>query len=247
MSQKESPKEIIDAYRRKQERSQKWPKVVFWGFVLIIIIAAGGLIFWFASDQKPEFPLSFFASQTPTPTNTFTPSPVPPTLTPTETPTDVPPTDTPTITLTPTPSGPFIYLVEEGDNLYTIAQRFGVEIMVLIEANRERLGLDPANPIIKVGDELLVPPPGTELATATPLPEGLPRGTRIEYTVQTGDTLEAIAAEFNSTVDDILEENELEDPNAIFIGQILTIRVNLVTPVPTITEPVATLTPTTGG
>ena len=118
--------------------------------------------------------------------------------------------------------------------------------MVLIEANRERLGLDPANPIIKVGDELLVPPPGTELATPTPLPEGLPPGTRIEYTVQAGDTLAVIAQEFNSTVEDILEENELEDPNAIYVGQNLIIRVNLVTPVPTVTEPAATLTPTTG-
>jgi len=247
MSPKESPKEVIDAYRRQQERSQKWPKVVFWGFVVIIIVVAGGLIFWFTSDQKPEISFSLFASDTPTPTLTLTPTPVTPTATPTETPTQVPPTDTPTITLTPTPSGPFIYTVEEGDTLYVIAERFGVEIMVLIEANRERLGLDSANPIIKVGDELLVPPPGTELATPTPLPEGLPRGTRIEYTVQSGDTLALIAEEFNSTVDDIIEVNELEDPNAIFVGQVLVIRVNLVTPVPTQVEPTATLTPTTGG
>jgi LysM repeat protein len=246
MTQKESPKEIIEAYRRQQERSQKWPKIIFWGFVIIIILVAGGLIFWFASDQKPPIPLSLFASETPTPTLTFTPSPVPPSSTPTETPTDLPPTDTPTITPTPTPSGPFIYSVEEGDTLYTIAERFGVEIMVLIEANSERLGLDPANPIIKVGDELLVPPPGTELATPTPLPEGLPRGTRIEYRVQSGDTLAVIAQEFNSTVEDIIEENELEDPNAIYIGQVLIVRVNLVTPVPTEPEPEATLTPTAG-
>jgi LysM repeat protein len=246
MTQKESPKEIIEAYRRQQERSQKWPKIIFWGFVIIIILVAGGLIFWFASDQKPPIPLSLFASETPTPTLTFTPSSVPPSSTPTETPTDLPPTDTPTITPTPTPSGPFIYSVEEGDTLYTIAERFGVEIMVLIEANSERLGLDPANPIIKVGDELLVPPPGTELATPTPLPEGLPRGTRIEYRVQSGDTLAVIAQEFNSTVEDIIEENELEDPNAIYIGQVLIVRVNLVTPVPTEPEPEATLTPTAG-
>ena len=143
-------------------------------------------------------------------------------------------------------SAPPGYLRKRATEKAVIAPWLG-RLGELIEANRERLGLDPANPIIKVGDELLVPPPGTELSTATPLPEGLPRGTRIEYTVQSGDTLAAIAAEFNSTVDDILEENELEDPNAIFVGQILTIRVNLVTPVPTITEPVATLTPTTGG
>jgi len=84
------------------------------------------------------------------------------------------------------------------------------------------------------------------MATPTPLPEGLPLGTKIEYTVQSGDTLAVIAATFNSTVDDILDENELEDPNSIFVGQILVVRVNLVTPVPTLAEPEATLTPTSG-
>jgi len=49
-----------------------------------------------------------------------------------------------------------------------------------------------------------------------------------------GDSLAAIALQFNSTVEDILEQNEdLEDANAIFAGQILIIRINLVTPVPT--------------
>jgi LysM repeat protein len=246
MSQNETPKEVIDAYRRQQERSQKWPKIIFWGFVLVIIIAAAGLIFWFASGQEPALSLSLFASQTPTATLTNTPTPVTPTSTPTQTPTEIPPTDTPTITLTPTHSGPFIYTVEEGDTLISIAERFGIEIMVLIEANRERLELDPENPIIRVGDELLIPPPGTELATPTPLPEGLPAGTRIEYTVKSGDTLDLIAQQFNSTIESIIEENELEDPNSIFIGQILTVRVNLVTPVPTSAEPEATLTPTAG-
>ena len=85
-----------------------------------------------------------------------------------------------------------------------------------------------------MGDELLIPAPGTELPTATPLPEGLPRGFKVEYIVQAGDSLAAIAFRFNSTVEDILEQNEdLEDANAIFAGQVLIIRVNLVTPVPT--------------
>ena len=127
-----------------------------------------------------------------------------------------------------------IYTVNEGDTFFSIADAFGIDFMVLIEFNRERLDLDPANPIIRVGDELLIPAPGTELPTATPLPEGLPRGYAIEYTVQAGDSLAAIAFQFNSTVEDILEQNEdLEDANAIFAGQVLIIRVNLVTPVPT--------------
>jgi LysM repeat protein len=233
MSEKDSPQDIIDAYRKQQVRSQKWPKIIFWGFVLIVIIAAGGLVYWFVNDQKLPEIASLFASETPTVTPSSTPSPVPPTFTPTYTPTELPPTFTPTITLTPTRSGPFIYTVEEGDVLFSLAEEFDVEILVLIEANKERLDLDPSNPVIKVGDELLVPPPGTQLSTPTPLPEGLPYGTKIEYSVQPGDTLAFIASEFNSTIDDILEINELEDANAIFVGQVLVIRVNLVTPVPT--------------
>lgn len=245
MSEKDSPKEIIDAYRRQQTRSQTWPKIIFWSFVIVVFIATAGFIYWFTRDQKPEFSFSFFSSATPTATITYTPTPIPPSPTASPSPTATPlPTDTATITPTPSPTGPFIYTVEEGDTLFGLAERFDINILVLIEANRERLGLDPQNPIIKVGDELLIPPSGTELATSTPLPEGLPRGTRIEYMVQSGDTLALIAEEFNSTVEDILEVNELEDPNAIFVGQILIIRVNLVTPVPTATEIEATLTPT---
>ena len=59
------------------------------------------------------------------------------------------------------------------------------------------------------------------------------RGTLVEYTVQTGDTVAIIAEKFNSTVEEIVAENALEDPNAIFVGQKLNIPVNLVTPIPT--------------
>ena len=80
---------------------------------------------------------------------------------------------------------------------------------------------------------ILIPVPGQELPTATPLPTGLPRGTVIDYTVQTGDTLAIIAAKFNSTVDDIIKRNKITDPNKINAGQVLKIAVNLVTPTPT--------------
>jgi LysM repeat protein len=178
-------------------------------------------------------------------------------LTPTLTATPLPPTDTPEPTLTPTRAGAVIYTVVEGDSLYGIADAFDVDILVLIEFNRERLGLDPANPIIMVGDELLIPAPGTELPTPTPLPDDLPRGFKVEYVVQPGDSLAAIAIRFNSTVEDIVKQNdELEDESAvIYVGQKLIVRVNLVTPMPT-TVPdenaqptlppgsIATLTPT---
>ncbi len=236
MSDEKSPQEVIKAYRKRQERSQRTSKIIFWGFVTLILLVASFAIYWFAQGREIPLSMNLFATDTPTPTTTLTASLVPtetPTLTPTDTPTV---TNTPTITLTPTPEGPFIYTVEEGDTLAALAEQFGVDLLVLIEANAERLGLDPTNPIIKVGDDLLVPPPGTKLSTPTPIPEDLPPASRIEYMVQPGDTLAAIALAYNSTVDDILKQNDIEDPNSIYVGQILIVRVNLVTPVPTETS-----------
>jgi len=236
MSDKESPQEIINAYRKRQERAQRMPVVLFILFAVLVVVGGAFLIFWLTGAETPQISMDIFdrSTETPTVTLTLTSTPIPPTATPTNTATPAPPTDTPEPTLTPTRSGAVIYTVNEGDTLFSIAEAFDVSFLVLIEFNQERLGLDPANPIIRVGDELLIPAPGTELPTPTPLPDDLPRGFKIEYTVQLGDSLAAIALQFNSTVEDILEQNEdLEDANAIFAGQILIIRVNLVTPVPT--------------
>jgi len=259
MAKPESPQEVIDAYRKRQRRSQRTPKLILILASVLLIAGGGIIIFWLTGAETPQINLdAIFASKTPTATVTFTPTPLPPSPTATLTTTPEPPTDTPEPSLTPTRMGPVIYVVEEGDNLYSIAEKFEVDILVLIEANRERLELDPANPIIKVGDEILIPPPGAQLPTATPIPVDMPAGTPIDYTVQPGDSLGAIALLFNSTVEDIIARNEdlEEDPNSLFVGQELVVRVNLVTPVPTAEEAedtgeaevtpgsVSTLTPT---
>ena len=188
--------------------------------------------------MEPEIPtFSFFASETPTPTDTSTPTATATqTSTATVTPTE---TATPTETLTPTPSGPFIYQVEDGDSLWSISEKFEVELLLLIGINN----LDPANPQIQVGDNLTIPGPDTELPTSTPLPENIGRGTKIEYQIQVGDSLLFIALQFNSTVEAIKEENEIENENEIFVGQIIVVPVNLVTPVPTDTPAPSPETP----
>jgi len=234
MSEKETPKDVISAYRKRQERAQRMPVILLIVFGLIVIVGAAALIFWLTDAELPQIAWPGQATETPTATATITPSPIPPTVTPTLTATQPPPTETPTQTLTPTRSGAVIYIAEEGDNFTTIAEKFDVDLFLLISVNQERLNLDLANPVVRVGDEVLIPAPGTQLPTPTPLPEGLPSGTRIDYRVQSGDTLAGIALKFNSTVEDILKQNEeLEDANSIFVGQSLVIRVNLVTPVPT--------------
>ena len=243
MSDKESAQDVIDSYRKRQQKAKRAPLVV--GIALVLIaIGVVIVVYWFLGDSRPS--IALFPTDTPTPsitptataTGTATPSP---TITPTI-------TETPTITMTPTVSGPFIYQVEEGDNLWAIAEKFGVDLLTVITLNN----LDPANPAIQVGDKLTIPGPDTELPTATPLPSDLPRGTKIDYQIQLGDSILAIALKFNSTVESIREENEIENENEIFVGQVITVRANLVTPVPTDTPeptagpgtPVATASPT---
>lgn len=236
MSEKEDPSNVIEGYRKRQQTARRAP--LFLGIAAVLLIAgAAVIVFWLMGPDAPSFGL--FASDTPTPTNTSTVTPTSTaTATFTATPTETP---TPTITLTPTISGPFIYRVEEGDSCFSIAQKFEIDILLLITLNN----LDPTCPI-QVGDELTIPGPDTQLPTATPLPENLPRGFIIEYQILPGDSLGSIAIKFNSTVDAIKEENEIENENEIFAGQIIRVPVNLVTPVPTST-PAGTLTPTPGG
>lgn len=230
MSDKDSVQNVIDSYRKKRQNTT--PFLI--GGLAIVLVAVGivVLVVWFTGPNKPA--IAFLATDTPTPTATATATATPTaSATPTETP---PPTETPTITPTATASGPFVYTVEEDDNLFSIADKFSVDVLVLMELNK--LTYDS---VIHVGDELLIPPPGLELPTATTLPEGM-RGT-IEYVVKTGDTLEGIALQFSSTVDAILQQNDLENANEIFVGQTLVIPVNIATPVPTNTPgPAAVLT-----
>ena len=228
MTDKENAQKVIEAYRKQQQRARKAP-LLFGIVALFVILGAAFLIFWLLGSGAPKLSLSFFATDTSTPTNTATP-----TLTATASPTstDTPPaTETPTVTMTPTQSGPFVYQVVEGDNLWAIAQQFGADLLVLITVNN----LDPANPVIRVGDKLIIPAQDTKLPTTTPLPTDIRRGTKINYTVQLGDSLLAIANEFNSTVESIKKENKIENENQIYPGQVLIIVIGLVTPVPTST------------
>ncbi len=103
--------------------------------------------------------------------------------------------------------------------------------------------IDPGS--LFVGQELVIPPLDARLPTATPLPPNLRPGTLIPYVVQFGDTLELIAAKFNSTAEAIADRNDIENANEIAIGQVLQIPVNLVTPTPSLTPgPSATATAT---
>ncbi|NQS92077.1 MAG: LysM peptidoglycan-binding domain-containing protein [Chloroflexi bacterium] len=232
MSNKETTKEIIDSYRKRQ--GQPWQNIaLFVGTALLIILGAAFLITWLTGSSL-DFG-GIFASKTPTPTITFTPSPIPPTSTVTLTPTEALPSDTPEPSPSPTRSGAVIYIAEENDTFSAISERFDIDIFTLLvyNAGEERLNLDLSNPVLFVGDEVLVPAPGATVPTPTAIPYDVLPGFRVEHMVRPGESVGSIAFLLRSTVDDILEYNELEDPNAIYPGQILLVRVNLVTPAPT--------------
>jgi LysM repeat protein len=235
MKQKGSPSSIINKYKK---RNQSGP---VWITVLAVILVAAGLIFlavWLFSGGGPK--ISWFATETPTPTSTNTPTQ---TFTPTLTSTI---TLTPSQTVTPTASGPFLYTIQEGDTLTGIVEKFnlgdnGLELLFMLNPT-----IDTANPIISVGQEITVPNPDLPLPTETPVPANLPRGTKVIYVVKSGDNLEIIASKFNSTMEAILalKENKdagITDANTIYVGQKIIVVVNLVTPTPTAPP---TITPT---
>jgi len=225
---RQSPQNVLEPYKKRKSILPVFLAVmstllVIVGIVLIVMgIAGGGL------------KLNLFSKE-PTPTNTLPPTPVmspTPTLEPT-----VAATATPTIT--PTPTGPFEYEVQEAETCYGIAEKFDVDLATLLAINNFENGECPIIP----GQKIKVPAPGQTLPTATPVPSDLESGTKITYTIQSGDSLATIADQFNTTVDDIIAQNPDkfgEDTNTLSIGMQITVRVNLVTPTPTF-APTSTL------
>ena len=112
------------------------------------------------------------------------------------TPTPGVPTPTlPTVTLTPTPAPhpapqPFSYVVQRGDTLFSLAQRFGVTVQAIMSAN----GLMASQ--LMAGQTITIPAGG---AVAGPL----------VHIVQPGETLASIARRYNTTVLAIMSANGL--------------------------------------
>jgi len=240
MNNGQSTRGVIDNYRKRRQKNQNF--IVWGGATLLILIGAMLLGLWLTGPSNPLKTL--FATETPAPTLTFTPTA---TSLPTET-----PTITATFTEMPTATrnAPYTYIVQEGEFLATIVEQEnlgenGIALILLLNPFDEETfaGIDPATQIVYPGQEILLPYPGMPLPTATPIPADLSRGTEVTYTVQPGDTLAGIAALFNSTVDEIIDANGLDDPNAIYVGQQLFIPANLVTPTPTFPPTSTPLTP----
>jgi peptidoglycan-N-acetylglucosamine deacetylase len=127
------------------------------------------------------------------------------------------------------------YVVQPGDTLFTIADKFGVSLSELATIN----GIYDVNRVF-VGQVLVIPtpinPPAAPPVRPAPAPQPAPSlpvyppGTTVTvvtnyqgYVVRHGDTLSRIAQRFRTTIDLIMAANGIGNPNFVFVGQHLII------------------------
>lgn len=120
------------------------------------------------------------------------------------------------------------YTVEAGDSLYGIALANDTTVDALKSVNTSLEGDDP---ILQIGDVLALPDctPGEARPTSAPVladdSTAIPAAVATQdiYTVKPGDTLYSIATRYGVTVNAIVRANDLQNPNALSIGQKLVI------------------------
>jgi LysM repeat protein len=121
----------------------------------------------------------------------------------------------------PTPTPRLTYLVQDGDSAWLIAARHSIELDFFLGLNQiaEETVLQP-------GTEVRVHLAAGEAPPPTPTPP-------ITYKVQAGDSLWAIAAKHNLTMEQLLAWNNLSESSFIVPGDELTIREVEPSPTPT--------------
>ncbi|MEF2291278.1 LysM peptidoglycan-binding domain-containing protein [Virgibacillus dokdonensis] len=93
-----------------------------------------------------------------------------------------------------------VYVVNQGDTLWKIAQRYGLNVQQIRTLNQ----LPDADKLV-VGQSLVIPDPTKE------------------YVVQTGDTLAQIAKNYHVALADLAAVNNLTETSIIYEGQLLSL------------------------
>ena len=109
----------------------------------------------------------------------------------------------------PEGSGNNFYTVVKGDSLWSIANRFGVTVQALRDAN------NLTSDVLSVGQILRIP--GSNEGNEIVPPSG-----NVTYTVQKGDSLWSIASRYGISVNDLRRANNLTS-DTLSIGQVLII------------------------
>jgi len=102
------------------------------------------------------------------------------------------------------------YIVQEGDTISSIAEKFHLSVETILWENKLS-----ARSIIRPGQELKILPV-----------------TGLTYKVKQGDTLEKIAKKYKAKVEEIMEFNGISDPSDIYAGDVLIIPNGVLPPPP---------------
>lgn len=105
------------------------------------------------------------------------------------------------------------YTVQDGDTLSKIANRYGVSVKELERIN----GITDAN-LIYPGELLKIYPKEKREER-----KKLRKKFYSTYVVMSGNTLSSIASKFHTTVDELVQLNDISNPNLIYPGEILKI------------------------
>ncbi len=132
------------------------------------------------------------------------------------------------------------YTVRAGDNAFRIAVNNNITLNQLRQANPGQL--IGADPVIQPGDVLEIPGCGEGTVTRTPAPSPTPTGEAvveddtipeaddaaptppegfIAYEVRSGDTLIAIARRYGTTINELVDVNNLTNPDILDAGDVL--------------------------
>ncbi len=127
--------------------------------------------------------------------------------------------------------GRIVHIVRSGDTVGNLATLYGSNVDAIIAANNL-----PDSALIKVGQGLVIPvrllSPATSTPTPSPIAPVATATTQVNapvpsniYIIQPGDTLNRIAARFNTTTATLAQLNGITNPNTIYYGQRLIIPV----------------------
>lgn len=123
-----------------------------------------------------------------------------------------------------------IHVVQRGESLSAIAQRYQVSLSELARKN----GITNPN-VIYVGQRLVIPGSPAEAARSGHAASLASTGSGY-YTVARGDTLAQIARDHGMSLDDLMRLNGLTNPNFIWVGQRLRVSARVA---PTVDEKAA--------
>ncbi len=117
-----------------------------------------------------------------------------------------------TVATTTSTIPPITYVIQAGDTLGAIASNWEVTVEDIMAKN----GLESATSL-QVGDKIIIPLQETE-ETESADGEESSTAPATTYVIQAGDTLGAIASNWNVTVEDIMTKNGLESATSLKIG-----------------------------